>query len=146
MDLATFAQIIWLIYSVYAFLNGIYYAIKKNNPYGNCRKFYLLGAFVNADSVVFGAFFVLATTITLLMDNFVLFLLIISVFWTVRSIGEQMYWFLEQFAHTHRNPEHTMWFSKFFKRNSSWIAMQIFWQCISVIAIITTVLLFSKLI
>lgn len=142
-SLGTVIQIIWGLYSLVALSEGLRQVVGKNNPYGICKKFHFIGAFVYVDAVIFGIFFILVSAVTLFFHDFVLFLLAISVFWTIRSIGEQMYWFMEQFAVHHKNPEHTLWFSKFFKRNSSWIAMQIYWQCISVIAIISTVYLFK---
>ena len=88
--------------------------------------------------------FFLVSVFTLLISDFILFCLTFFVFWTVRSIGEQIYWFLEQFATNHRNLEHTLWASRFFPRNSVWIANQIFWQCVSVVAIIASMYFFVK--
>ncbi len=134
----------FLVYSVFGFFVGFRNTHFKKNPYGHSQVFYLFGAFVWADSVVFGAFFAFVSLVSLLFHNIILFTLIYSLFWTIRSIGEQFYWFLEQFAAVHRNPEHTLWVSKFFPRNSSWIAMQTFWQCVSVISITITVFVFAK--
>lgn len=134
--------VLWGMYACSAFIRGLRQVKSKNNPYGLCAEFNLLGAFVWADAVIFGAFFTGVSIAILIVQDFILFLLSISLFWTIRSVGEQMYWFMEQFAVNHRNPEHTLWFSKYFKRNSSWIAMQIYWQCISVISIISTVYFF----
>lgn len=135
---------IWGIYALSAFIEGLLQVRWKNNPYGLSKRYHFLGAFVWADTVIFGAFFFLASVVSVGFSDFHLLLLIISLFWTIRSIGEQMYWFMEQFATNHKNPEHTLWFSKYFKRNSSWIAMQIYWQCISVVAIIFSVYFFTK--
>ncbi len=135
----------FLLYSLSGFFVGFRNTHSKKNPYGLSRLFYPIGAFVWADAVIFGLFFSLACVISLFLQNFTLFILTYSLFWTVRSLGEQFYWFLEQFSTTHRNPEHTLWVSKFFPRNSSWIAMQVFWQCISVVSIISTVLAFKRL-
>lgn len=142
-ELQTFFVGLWGVYASTAFFQGIRQVRDKNNPYGLCKHYTPLGAFVWADAVVFGAFFAIVSVITFLLSDFILFLLVLSLFWAIRSLGEQMYWFLEQFATNHKNPEHTLWFSKYFKRNSSWIAMQVYWQCISVISIITTVYLFT---
>ena len=136
--------ILWGLYAFVAFIQGLREVGRKNNPYGLCKRYTPLGAFVWADAIVFGVFFVVVSLFTIIISDFVLFLLILSLFWVIRSVGEQMYWFMEQFAVNHKNPEHTLWFSKYFKRNSSWIAMQIYWQCISVISIIATVYFFSR--
>jgi len=132
----------WGVYSLFGFIYGYAKTAKRNNPYGLCYWFNPLGAFVWADAVVFGLFFFLVSIVSLLLQDFILFLLFFFVFWTIRSIGEQVYWFLEQFAVQHRNPEHTLWAHRFFPRNSVWIANQIYWQCVSVIAIIGSVYLF----
>lgn len=131
-----------VVYSLTAFIKGYYYTRVKNNPYGLSHWFNPISAYVWADAVIFGLFFFFASILCLILGDFILFLLIISVFWTVRSLGESMYWFLEQFAGSHRNPEHTLFISKWFPRNSSWIAHQIINQCIATIGIIASVYLF----
>lgn len=134
-----FFLVVFCVYACFGFFFGLKNSKFRKNPYGLTPLFYPLGAFVWADCIVFGIFFALIALISLFLQNWFLFLLFYSLFWTVRSIGEQMYWFLEQFASLHRNPENTLKITKIFPRNSSWIAMQIFWQCVSVISIIATV-------
>ena len=131
---------IFLLYSLSALILGLK---NKKNPFGLTPQFNLISAFVWVDTIVFGAFFALASLLCLILQDFILFLLIFSVFWTIRSIGEQMYWFNEQFALKHKNPPHTLWPSKFFKGEEVWIVMQIVLQCISVISLISSVFLFS---
>lgn len=131
------------IYSLIAFLKGYDQTKNKNNPYGLSRWFNPISSYVWADAVVFGLFFLFSSLLSLILRDFILFLLIFSVFWTVRSIGESIYWFLEQFAPNHRNPEHTLWISRWFPRNSSWIANQIINQCIAVLGIIVSAYLFK---
>lgn len=135
----------FLVYSLLGFVIGFKNTFFRKNPYGHSQLFYPLGAFVWADSIVFGLFFTFVSAICLLLQNFLVFILVYSLFWTIRSFGEQFYWFLEQFSTVHKNPEHTLWVSKFFPRNSSWIALQTFWQCVSVVSIISSVLAFVKL-
>jgi len=131
------------VYSIIAFLKGYSETHIKDNPYGLSKWFNPLSAFVWADAVIFGIFFFFVSAFCLIIQDFILFLLVISVFWTVRSIGEQIYWFLEQFAVNHRNPEHTLWMNKWFHRDSVWIANQIYNQCLSVIGIIASAYLFK---
>lgn len=141
-----FWQIILIVFGLYsltALLKGYYKTKIKNNPYGLSYWFNPISSYVWADAVVFGAFFFFVSFLCLVLNDFILFLLIFSVFWTVRSIGESIYWFLEQFAVQHRNPEHTLWFSKWFPKNSSWIANQIINQCIATVGIVLSVYLFS---
>lgn len=132
-----------VVYSLAGFLLGYRQTKVKNNPYGLSIWFNPIGSFVWADAVIFGLFFFLVSTISLFLQDFILLLLVFSVFWTVRSMGESVYWFLEQFADTHKNPEHTLWLKKWFPRNSSWIANQIINQCITVIGVISSVYLFK---
>lgn len=128
--------IIWCFAAVS--LSGFLYGIKntKKNPYGLSYIYNIIGAFVWVDAVVFGAFWVLISVAVLFLNNFVFFLLTLSLFWLVRSAGEIQYWIYEQFAQSHRNPPHTLWVSKFFPHESAWIVMQIFWQCVLVMSII----------
>lgn len=143
--MSEFQLLIMSLWGVYAAIGGVIGVrqVKRRNSHGLCIPFNPIGAFVWTDAVVFGIFFLGISIVCILLQDFVLFLLILSVFWTVRSIGEQMYWFLEQFTSYHKNPPQTLWTHKFFKGEQTWIVMQIFWQCISVISIIATVYLFS---
>ncbi|MFA5584847.1 MAG: hypothetical protein WDA09_11605 [Bacteriovoracaceae bacterium] len=138
-----FLLVFMALYSLIAAIKGYSQTKIKNNPYGLAPWFNLLSIYVWADAVIFGVFFFLISVAALFLRDFILFLLIFSLFWTVRSIGESIYWFLEQFAVNHRNPEHTLWLSRWFPRNSSWIANQILHQCITVIGIIASVYLFK---
>src|SRR5215475_6501622 len=64
-----------------------------------------LGIFVWGDAVVFGMFWFLTAAVSLLLADWTLFLLIISVFWLVRSLGETFYWFHQQFSPLDRWPK-----------------------------------------
>lgn len=131
------------VFGIYSFIGFAFGIRRKKNPYGLSRYFLPIGAFVWVDTVVFGLFFTLVSAICLIFNQTLLFLIIYSVFWLVRSVGEQIYWFLEQFSAHHRNPPHTLWPKKLFKGEESWIVMQTVWQCVTVISIISTVLLFN---
>lgn len=127
------------VYSVTAFILGYK---RRNNSFGLAKWFLPLGVFVWIDAVVFGLFFAITSLFCLLFQQWILFLLIVSVFWTIRAIGEQVYWFLEQFAHTHRNAPHTLWPTMWFKGEETWIVMQTTWQCVSAVFIVLSVYLF----
>jgi hypothetical protein len=129
------------LYGLSAFLLGLKH---KRNPFGLSPYFNLISAFVWVDAVVFGLFFATVSLFTLITSQWILFWLIFAVFWTVRSIGEQVYWFHEQFTTNHRNPLHTLWPYKWFKGEEVWIVMQTFWQCCSVVSLIFSVYLFFK--
>lgn len=132
-------------YSLAAFFLGFRNTYSKKNPYGLATLFNPLGAFVWVDAVVFGAFFFFASLISIIAGNFILFCVVYSVFWVIRSVGEQIYWFFEQFAQKHRNPPQTLKMSRFFPGESIWVYYQIFWQCVSVAAIILSVYFFHLL-
>lgn len=132
-----------LCYSVVGFILGFRNTYFKKNPFGLAPYLNPLGAFVWADAVVFSAFFALSSLLALFLGNFILFCLVVSVFWVIRSIGEQIYWFLEQFAEKHKNKPRDLKMSKYFPGESIYIYYQIFWQCISVVAIIASVYFFK---
>lgn len=135
--------VVFGLYSLVGFILGVKNTRFKKNPYGLTPWFNFIGSFVWADAVTFGAFFFLASIISLTFQDFILLLLIYSVFWVVRSVGESFYWFLEQFASPHKNKPETLKGYKFFPGDSIYIHYQIFWQCVSVISIIASVYLFS---
>ncbi len=132
------------LYSTLCFLLGWKNCYLKKNPFGLTRYFSFLGAFVWVDAVTFGAFFALSALISLVFQDFILFCLIYSVFWVVRSVGESIYWFLEQFANPHRNKPETLKGHKMFPGESIYINYQIFWQCVGVVSIIASVYFFTK--
>ncbi len=137
--------IIIALYSLVCFYKGFRSTYYKKNPYGLTPWFNILGAFVWADAAVFGVFFLGAAIVSLVLNSVLIFLLIFSVFWVIRSVGEQIYWFLEQFAVKHRNEPKTLTLHKYFPGDSIWVYYQIFWQCISVIAIISSVYFFVQI-
>jgi len=135
------------LFAVFNFLIFIYsfYRCKyKHNNLGITYPLLPLGIFVWADGVVFGLFWVLAALISQALNDWILFLLIFSVFWLVRSVGETTYYFNQQFSTIKRmkgkelpgykifNDEYTIWF-----------VYQITCQVITVVSIITTVYLFN---
>lgn len=133
-------NILVAIYGLFA-ASGLAIGLKecfKKNPYGLTPVFNLIGAFVWADAVIFGLFWTLVSTTVFFLQDWILFLMTLSVFWLIRSIGETIYWFNQQFAERNRNPFHTLWISKIFPGDSSWVALQIFWQTISVVSAITS--------
>ncbi len=110
----------------------------QKNPFGLTPYITWLGSFVWADAVVFSLFWILAA-LAGLFHGLTLFLLITSLFWTIRSVGEVIYWFLQQFSTLERNPPKSLMFHDVFHNDSIWFVYQIFWQCVSVFAIISTI-------
>ena len=131
----------YLIINCYLSIKGFYESHKKKNAYGLTTYLSPLGIFVWGDAVIFGAFWFLVSVTILLLNDWILFLLIISVFWLVRSLGETIYWFCQQFTSTKRNPPKSLPFYKYFHNDSIWFIYQIFMQCITVVTIITTIYL-----
>jgi len=131
------------LYSTLCFLLGVKNTYYKKNPFGLSRGFPILGAFVWTDAVTFGAFFALVSLISFFLQDFVLLCLVYSVFWVIRSIGESIYWFLEQFVDKHRNKPETLKGHKMFPGEAVYVHYQIFWQCVSVISIISSVYFFA---
>ena len=120
-----------------------YYQCKyKKNAYGPTPHLYLLSIYVWGDGMIFGSFFGLSSLACLLLDDWILFLLIFSVFHLVRSVGEAIYWFNEQFAVKHRNAPEKLPYYTLVKNDSIWFIYQIAHQCIAVVTIITSVYLF----
>lgn len=114
----------------------------KNNAYGHPPKIYgFFGAFVWADLVVFGAFWALSGLASLILNDWLLFLLIISLFWLVRSVGESLYWFFQQFSPRKGNAPEKFWIHKVFRNDSVYFVHQIYWQCVTVVTIITSLYL-----
>lgn len=127
----------------YAFL-GLstgWYHTRNKNYFGLTPWFILLGSFVWTDTVILGAFWTITNIALLLYNHQLISLLVYSLFWTVRSSGEIVYWIHEQFAHTKRNPPHTLFLYKFFPNESVWIAMQLVWQCVLVASLVVDILL-----
>jgi len=149
----TFSMEIWqssiiifvFLYSTLCFLLGFKNLYFKKNPFGLSRGFSFLGAFVWTDAVTFGAFFALAALLSFVLQEFIFLCLVYSVFWVIRSIGESIYWFLEQFVDKHRNKPETLKGHKMFPGEAVYVHYQIFWQCVSVVSIIASVYFFVEL-
>lgn len=133
---------------VFALLNtticlyAFYQCAKRKNAYGETSLLYPLGMYVWGDAVIFGAFWTGAAVASLILSDWILFLLFVSVFWLVRSVGETIYWFNQQFSTVIRmRPDH-YFTHKIFHNDSVWFVFQIMNQCLTVITIITSVYLF----
>ncbi len=131
----------YAILNLWAFTKGFQEIKHKKNAFGIARLFGLLGIFVWGDAVVVGLFWLIICLTILLVQDWYLFLLILSIFWVVRSAGEVIYWLLEQFTMQHRNPPHTLKFYKFFNNDSIYFVYQLFWQCVLTISIVASLYL-----
>jgi hypothetical protein len=137
-------MILILVFALFALLiglKGFYESTKKQNSFKLTPYLFWMGIFVWGDAVVFGLLWFLIGLLSYLFNDYWLFFLSVSVFWLVRSIGETIYWINEQFVETHRNQAQNLWGHSFFNNDSIFFIYQIFWQCISVISVISTIYL-----
>jgi len=135
----TWQNIVLLLTAIYS-LSGLYFGYLhskfKKNVFGLTPAYYLIGAFVWGDAVIFGIFWFLASLVVYMLQDWTLFLLTFSLFWVVRSVGETMYWFLQQFSTVIRHKPETSQFHDIFHNDSIWFVYQIFWQCMTVISLV----------
>ena len=117
-----------------------YAEIRRKNAFGLTKFAGIFGIFVWGDTLVISLFWILISILALVVNNWYLFLLILSLFWVVRSLGEIIYWLNEQFAKDHCNPPHTLFFYKLFQNDAVWFIYQIFWQCILVLSLLASIL------
>ncbi|MDO8452636.1 MAG: hypothetical protein Q7S79_02695 [bacterium] len=130
-----------LVYSLLCFFKG-FVECRKKNYYGQSWifLFFPLGAYVWADAVVLGLFWVFSTAVLLYLNNWWLFLTYYFVFLSIRHIGETIYWFNQQFSTIERNPgkERPLW--RFFKdEHTVHFVYQVMWQCASVAPIVLAI-------
>lgn len=132
-----------LIFSIW----GVHQSKNKANTYGITWALFPIGIFVWGDAVIFGLFWSLVSFFTLVIKDWILFLLIFSVFWLVRSLGETIFFFSQQFSTVMRQPPETLIGYKIFKgkgvieNDAIWFITQIIQQCITVISIIASIYL-----
>jgi hypothetical protein len=69
--------LVYAFFSLFGLVKGYLETKNKKNAYGDSLILYLIGAFVWADAVVFGIFWIFVSVTVLLLDSWVLFLLII---------------------------------------------------------------------
>lgn len=126
-----------------AFLKGLYESKNKKNAYELVRWLLPLGIIAWGDAVVLGPFWLMVSLLSLLLKDWYFFLLAISLFWVVRSFGETVYWFNQQFSskvYEWNKPENLPLHSVF-HNDSIWYIYQIIWQCVTVVSIVTSIYL-----
>lgn len=141
-----------ILVGVYGFINllvfvrGFNECKNKKNAYGLVVKLTPLGIFCWGDAVVFGMFWIATSLISLFLNDWYLFCLTVSVFWIIRSLGETIYWFNQQFSaktYDWNKPEKLV-YNWLFHNDSIWFIYQIGWQCVTVISVIASIY-FTKL-
>jgi hypothetical protein len=111
-------KIFLLVYSLInlvVFVKGFYECKYKKNAYGLTPYLILLGIIAWGDAVVFCLFWIGASLVSFMLNDWYLFLLIVAVFWVIRSLGETIYWFNQQFSGVNRNPPKKFTYIQFFK-------------------------------
>lgn len=129
-----------------AVVESVREVVKKDNPFGIVRRYFFLGVFVWGDAAILGLFWLGAVIWTVMVGEGGLFLLVISVFWIVRSMGEVQYWLNQQYSSRERNRPRDLWGSKWFGGDSIWFVYQVFWQCMTVISSVWTIYLIRDLV
>lgn len=139
----TILVIVWGAIALFIHLRGTSESGKKN-AFGLTPHLLAYGVFVWGDAVIFGLFWFLVSIVILVIQDWILFLLLVSVFWVVRSLGESIYWLNQQFSSLNRNPPEKTRLYSYFHSDSVWFIHQIVWQCITVISVISTIYLSKK--
>lgn len=85
--------LVYLLINLFVFIKGYHECKYRKNAYTLTRSLIFLGIFAWGDAVVFGPFWVISVLVSYFLKDWYLFLLIMSVFWVVRSLGETIYWF-----------------------------------------------------
>ena len=137
------AVFLYGLLNLFLFIKGYYESKYKKNAYGLTPHLLFLGIIAWGDAVVFGPFWIISSAISILLRDWYLFLLIVSVFWVVRSLGETIYWFNQQFsskAYRWNKPEKLI-LNSVFHNDSIWYIYQIIWQCITVVSTILSIYL-----
>lgn len=122
--------------NLFVFIKGLQEVSKKKRAYQLTNNLFFIGAFVWGDVLVLSPFWILVSGISLYLQSWNLFLLSVSLFWSIRSFGEVIYWLNEQFAGKNRNPPQNLNFHTFIRSDAIWFMYQLFWQCVFVFAII----------
>ena len=138
-------QLLFLISTLVAHIGVFIYALmvcaKKQKTFAHTHLLSLTGSFVWGDVLIFSPFWALVSLVSLYTKDWLLFWVIASVFWVVRSSGEVLYWFLEQFSGHPRNKPENLWGYNLVKSDAVFFLYQIFWQCMTVISIVASCVL-----
>lgn len=112
---------------------------RRSNAFTETPLLSILGIFVWGDALIFAPFWLLVAGVGIFLQDWYLVVLTFSLFWLVRSIGETIYWFNQQFSTIERNPPQRLRGYGLVKSDAVWYLYQIYWQCITVISIVTSI-------
>jgi hypothetical protein len=136
--MSEFWPLIFTAVALCSSLLGLWKSMHKQ-AFSETPQLAVFGIFVWGDAIIFGLFWALAGVLVFLTKSEALMWLIYSVFWVVRSFGESIYWFNQQFSTINRNPPERLRGFRFYKNDSVWFAYQIWWQCVTVVAILASI-------
>jgi len=130
--------------SLFFFLAGLYNCL-KGKSYGKWWGLNIIGAFVWGDAIVFGLFWVIISIIFIFFQSWLWFLIVVCVFWFIRSIGETIYWFLNQFIPLKHNQPENFFFYRLVRNDSVYFIAQIWWQCMATVFLALLIYLITLL-
>lgn len=128
----------FMFFNLVIFIKAAHETKYRQNAFGLTRPLFVIGAFVWGDVLVFAPFWILITATSLMMKSLDLFFVFTSLFWVVRSWGEVQYWLLQQFSTQNRNPISNLPLQSIFHNDSIWFVHQIFWQCVTVVSVLSS--------
>lgn len=131
--------ILFSIFNLLIFFEGAYESRENKNVYGLTWVLFPLGIFVWGDAVLIGLFWTIAGLISVYLGDWILFLLIFSVFWSVRAFGESIYWFNQQFSTVIRYKPKDLPFFYYAQNDAAWFMHQVLAQLICVAAILFSI-------
>lgn len=117
----------------------------KGEAYSDTFMLFPFGIFVWGDSLLISTFWIVVATIYHFTKNFILTGLFFFSFWIIRSLGETIYWLIEQFSDTKRNDPKKFFYHPIFKNDSVYFVNQVFWQLVFVFALVGLILTVIKL-
>lgn len=106
----------------------------KRNPFGLTRWLFPLGIFVWGDGLLISIFWLLLSVAAFMLQDAWFWFCAISLFWLVRSLGEVVYWLLQQFMRPDTNHPGSLWGNGLYQGESIWFAYQVAWQCAAVVS------------
>ncbi|HPJ16674.1 MAG TPA: hypothetical protein PK639_00410 [Candidatus Woesebacteria bacterium] len=135
---------VFFLISVLVFLFSLYQNFSQHRQFTETPFLSWLGIFVWGDAIIFAPFWMISSLLCLTAKNLNLFLFITSLFWVVRSLGETIYWFNQQFSTLNRNPPERLFGYRFIKNDSIWFIYQNFWQCLTIISVLCAIFIYGK--
>lgn len=114
---------------------------------------YPLGAFVWEDLLIFSLYNIVASLVILIIKDFRFIIVFPLAFWLIRSLGETLYWFLQQFnqpasyPHSEYDWNKGGWVRSIFGDLSDqkyFIIYQITWQVASVMCLVGLTYIFKN--